>query len=152
MSKLNSTTVRLTRGRIHKHTLTFARRIIHIMTCDKTPLKTRAALRRTLRNLFDHTNIGRRRSLTNVNNVARVLEHTGSQRIDEGDPYLRAFKARAAMCRVLHDHDWATNPRLKRIAALMAERQSERLPRARRATRPRLSPSYRARFVQQIAA
>ncbi|MBD0370315.1 MAG: hypothetical protein ICV60_05730 [Pyrinomonadaceae bacterium] len=139
------TIVPLSSGRIHKHTTTYARRIIHTMTSDHTPQPTRRALRRALQRLFDCTDIGKRRSLTRVDNVAAVLACTGLYYLDER--YRAARRARVALCRVMEAHDWATNPRLIRLKAYL---ESRKQPRARRAQHPFIVPSNPV--VQQIAA
>lgn len=147
MNKGNYTTVPTASGHIHKHTITFAHRIINLMQSKQTPPHTRRALRHALQRLFNTTDIGRRRSLTKVDNVAAVLGCTGLYYMDS--KYRAARHARRALCRVIEAHDWATNPRLKKIAALIA---AESRPRARRAMRPRYVPVIHAPVVQRIAA
>jgi hypothetical protein len=147
------TVVPVSSGRVHKHTESFARQIVNTLKSDKTPEKTRRALRRTLQRLFDTTDIGKRRSLTKVENVALVLGCSGYQKIHEGREYMRAFKARIAMCNVIQAHERATNPYLIRLfARIAAERESESRPRAHRAERPRIAPVRRSLVAQQIAA
>ncbi len=151
--KRHSNTVPVSGGRVHKYTITNARRLVNILTSNKTPERTRAALRRTLQNLFDQTDIGKRASLTRVENVAAVLGSTGPQYIHLGEKHKRALKARIAMYGVVFRHDWTTNPQLIRIAALIAaEKEAESRPRAEKAIRPHTFPAHRLSVVQQIAA
>jgi hypothetical protein len=153
MAKTNSSTVPVASGRVHKHTESFARQIVNTLTSDKTPEKTRRALRRTLQRLFDTADIGGRASLTKVENVALVLGCSGHQKIHLGREYMRAFKARIAMCRVIQAHERATNPYLIRLfARIAAEGKASERPCARRAERPRIAPVHPSQVAHQMAA
>jgi hypothetical protein len=128
-----NTTVPLSAGRVHKHTRSFARRIVRTMTSEKTPEETRRKLCETLVSLSACTDIDRRRSLTKVENVAAILGCTGLYYLDK--EYAEAREARKALCRVMEDYDREARPWLYPWL-----KRKER-PAARRATRlPRMNP------------
>ena len=122
-------TVQLSTGRVHKHTETFARRIVNTMTSDKTPEETRRKLRKALKDLFATTDIDRRRSVFKVENVAAVLGCTGLYRLDK--EYAEAREARVRLCSVMEDYDRQARPWL--YPWLKEERPAAR--RARRLVR-----------------
>jgi hypothetical protein len=125
-----NTTVPLSTGRVHKHTTTYARRIVRTMTSEKTPPETRRKLREALVSLFACTDIDRRRSLTKVENVAAVLGCTGLYYLSL--EYVEAREARKALCEVMEDYDRVMHPWLypwlkkeARPAALRAKKSSK---------------------------
>src|SRR5919112_2693756 len=101
-------TVPLASGRVHKHTTSYARRVVRTMTSEKTPEATRRKLREALVSLFACTDIDRRRSLNRVENVAKVLGCTGLYYL--GLEYREAREARNALCEVMEEYDWQTRP------------------------------------------
>jgi hypothetical protein len=101
-------TVPLSSGRVHKHTESYARRIVKYMMSDKTPEATRHKLRQALQRLFACTDINPRSSLTKVENVTAVLGCTGLYRLDK--QYAEAREARTALCRVMEDYDRVARP------------------------------------------
>jgi hypothetical protein len=123
-----NTTVSLSTGRVHKHTETFARRVVRTMTSEKTPGATRRRLREALVSLFACTDIDRRRSLNRVENVAAVLGCTGLYHLDKS--YAEARSARLALCGVMEDYDREVRP------WLYPWLKGEERPAARRAKRP----------------
>lgn len=136
---MQNTTVSVATGRVHKHTETFARRVVRTMTSEKTPEETRRRLRETLASLFACTDIDRRRSLNKVENVAAVLGCTGLYYLDE-----RYMEAREALCEVMEGYDRQARP------WLFPWLNEEERPAARRAKRfgimipPSTSPVIRA--------
>jgi hypothetical protein len=123
-------TVPLSTGRVHKHTRTFARRIVRTMTSEKTPEATRRKLREALRSLFACTEIDQRRSLNKVENVAAVLACTGLYYL--GREYAEAREARKALCGVMEGYDRQARPWLypwlkkkERLAARRAKRPAK---------------------------
>jgi hypothetical protein len=134
-----NTTVPVAGGRVHKHTETYARRVVNTMTSERTPEETRRKLREALVSLFACTDIDKRRSLDRVENVAAVLGCTGLYHLDK--EYVEAREARKALCEVMEDHDrWARlwlypwlNEKKERPVARRAER-AFKLPK------PRASP------------
>ena len=123
-----NTTVRLSTGRVHKHTESFARRVVRTMTSEKTPETTRRRLREALVSLFACTDIDRRRSLNRVENVAAVLGCTGLYHLDK--EYVEAREARVRLCGVMEDYDREARP------WLYPWLKKEERPAARRAKRP----------------
>jgi hypothetical protein len=123
-----NTTVPVAAGRVHKHTESFARRIVRTMTSEKTPEETRRKLREALRSLFACTDIDKRRSLSKVENVAAVLGCTGLYYLDR--EYAEAREARLRLCGVMEADDRQARPWL-----FPWLRKAER-PAARRAKRP----------------
>jgi hypothetical protein len=121
-------TVPVATGRVHKHTESYARRVINTMTSEKTPEATSRKLREALPALFACTDIDKRRSLTRVENVAAVLGCTGLYYL--GKEYTEARAARTALCEVMEGYDRQARPWL--FPWLNA---SER-PAARRVSRP----------------
>jgi hypothetical protein len=101
-------TVPLSSGRVHKHTESYARRIVKTMTNEKTPEATHHKLRQALQRLFACTDISKRSSLTKVENVTAVLGCTGLYRLDI--QYVEAREARTALCRVMEDYDRVAHP------------------------------------------
>lgn len=135
-------TVPVSSGRVHKHTETYARRVVRTMTSEKMPEVTRRKLREGLASLFACTDIDRRRSLTRVENVAAVLGCTGLYYLDER--YMEAREARKALCEVMEEYDRQARP------WLFPWLNEEERPAARRAKRfgimipPSTSPVIRA--------
>lgn len=128
-----NTTVRLSTSRVHKHTETFARRIVRTMTSEKTPEETRRKLREALVSLFACTDIDRRRSLTKAENVAAVLGCTGLHYLDK--EYAEAREARVRLCGVMQDYDRQARPwvypwlkKAGRPAARRAKRTVKMMP------------------------
>lgn len=128
-----NTTVPVATGRVHKHTETFARRIINTMTSEKTPEVTRRHLREALALLFACTDIDKRRSLTRVENGAAVLGCTGLYHLNM--EYAEAREARTALCEVMEDYDRQARPWLypwlkkaERPAARRAQRLTQNRP------------------------
>jgi hypothetical protein len=101
-------TVPLKSGRVHKHTESYARRVLKTMTNEKTPEATHHKLRQALQRLFACTDINPRSSLTNIENVADVLGCTGLYRLSK--EYVEARDARTALCRVMEDYDRVARP------------------------------------------
>lgn len=139
-----NTTVPVATGRVHKHTRTFARRIVNTMTSEKTPRETRRRLREALQTLFACTDIDRRRSLNRVENVAAVLGCTGLYHLDK--EYLEAREARVALCEVMEDYDRRARP------WLFPWLKREGRPAARRAKRPARMIPPPALPVMRVAA
>ncbi len=130
-------TVPLASGRVRNHTASFARRIVRTMSSEKTPPETRPKLREALKNLFACTDIDKRRSVFDVENVALVLGCTGLYYLDKS--YAEAREARTALCRVMEGYDRNAKPWL--YPWLREERAGAR--RARRPVRmipPPVSP------------
>lgn len=123
-----NTTVPVATGRVHKHTESFARRVVNTMTSEKTPEETRRKLREALVSLFACTDIDRRRSLNRVENVAAVLGCTGLYHLDK--EYVEAREARTRLCEVMEGYDRQTRP------WLYPWLKKEERPAARRAKRP----------------
>jgi hypothetical protein len=140
-------TVPLTSGRVHKHTVTHARRIVKTMTSAQTPEDTRRALHHALRRLFACTDIGRRQSLAKVEHVAAVLACTGLYYL--GVEYQAAREARTALCRVMEDYDRVVRPWL--FPWLKARQPAER-PTAHRAQRPQVMPLRPGPLALRVAA
>src|SRR5919112_1899924 len=101
-------TVPLASGRVHKHTESFARRVVRTMTSEKTPEATRRRLREALVSLFACTDIDRRRSLNRVENVTAVLGCTGLYYL--GKEYAEARAARMALCGLMEDYHRQARP------------------------------------------
>ena len=137
----------LTSGRVHKHTLRLARRLVKTMTSAQTPETTRRALRHALRQLFACTDIARRQSLVKVAPVAAVLGCTGLYCL--GAEYQEARAVCAALCRVLEDYD--------RVARLwlypwLKARQTVARPAAHRAHHPQMVTQHSVPLTLCIAA
>jgi hypothetical protein len=120
------TTVPVATGRVHKHTRSFARRIVNTMTSSKTPPETRRKLREALVSLFACTDIDRRRSASKVKNVAAALGCTGLYRLDKR--YTEAREARTRLCEVMETYDRQARPWLYPWL-----KEEKKRPRARRA-------------------
>jgi hypothetical protein len=125
-------TVRIESGRVHKHTINLARRVVKTMTSDKTPDEIRYKLREALQGLFACTNIGKSKSLSNVENVAAVMGCTGLYYL--GEEYTEAREARTKLCRAMEEYARVARPWLYRLgvsespAARRAHRSVKMLP------------------------
>jgi hypothetical protein len=127
--RTQNNTVPVAAGRVHKHTETFARRVVNTMTSEKTPPETRRHLREALASLFACTDIDRRRSASKVENVAAVLGCTGLYRLDK--EYVEAREARVRLCEVMETYDRQARPWLYPWL-----KEEKKRPRARRALKP----------------
>src|SRR5919112_339315 len=126
-------TVPLASGRVHKHTTSYARRVVRTMTSEKTPEATRRKLREALVSLFTCTDIDRRRSLNRVENIAAVLGCTGLYHLSK--EHAEAREARVRLCWVMEHYDRQARPwlypwlkREGRPAACRAKRPDRILP------------------------
>jgi hypothetical protein len=137
-------TVPVATGRVHKHTDSYARRVINTMTSEKTPEATRRKLREALQNLFACTDIDKRRSLTRVENVAAVLGCPGLYYL--GKEYTEARAARTTLCEVMEGYDRQVRP------WLFPWLKSSERPAARRAQRTAKMIASPASPVLQSAA
>jgi hypothetical protein len=137
-------TVQLSTGRVHKHTYTHARRVIRTMTSEKTPEEVRRKLREALVSLFACTDIGKRRSLNRVENLAAVLGCTGLYYLDK--EYVDAREARTKLCEVMEGYDRQARP------WLYPWLRKEERPAARRAKRPTKILPPLTSPVMQVAA
>jgi hypothetical protein len=140
-------TVPVATGRVHKHTETFARRVVNTMASDKTPEATRRQLREALQSLFACTDIDKRRSLNRVENVAAVLGCTGLYYLDK--EHVEAREARTRLCEVMEEYDRQARPWL--YPWLKGLKDVKRPP-ARRARRSdRMIPPPASRVMQASA-
>jgi hypothetical protein len=126
-------TVPLSAGRVHKHTRSYARRVVNTMTSEKTPEATRHKLREALVSLFACTDMDKRRSLNRVENVAAVLGCTGLYHLDK--EYVEARAARIRLCEVMEEYDRQARPWLypwlkktERPVARRAKRSARVMP------------------------
>jgi hypothetical protein len=106
--RTQNNTVPVATGRVHKHTESYARRVVKTMTSEKTPPETRRKLREALVSLFACTDIDRRRSASKVENVSAVLGCTGLYRLDKR--YTEAREARTRLCGVMEAYDRQARP------------------------------------------
>ena len=139
--------VPLTSGRVHKHTVRLARRIVNTMTSAQTPEATRRVLRRALQSLFACTDIGRRQSLNKVEHVAAVLGCTRLYYL--GAEFHESRAARTALCRVRAAYDPTARPWL---CPWLKEQTVVARPAARRAQRPQTETRPPVPLTLRVAA